>query len=260
MFMDRPFSRSRSEHLTVMPSEFRLRLEARFEAWALPRELAAEIESRCSWVTYEKGAVIFASGARANLIFWVAKGLVKAYLPLANGGRSLVFVARCGEPVGIIDRVDDNGRRHHVLEGHALTKCTVGLLSREQLATLLHKLDCQTAVKLLENLNTMWSAMFERFAGLIGLSLRERLEMVFKDLAARFGVKDDRGVLIMPKLSQEELAEMIGSSRPMISKLLADMAQEGLLARGEHRLILRKDAVSTSRSVISPRLGDRGPL
>ena len=64
-----------------------------------------------------------------------------------NGGRSLVFVARYGEPVGILDRVNDNGRRHHVLEGHALTKCTVGLLSREQLAALLRKLDCQTAVK-----------------------------------------------------------------------------------------------------------------
>ena len=244
MFMDQSFAPSSPENLTVMPSEFRLRLEARLEAWALPRKLAAEIETRCSWVTYEKGAVIFASGASANLVFWVAKGLVKAYLPLANGGRSLVFVARSGEPLGMIDRVDDRGRRHHLLAGHALTKCTVGLLSREQLATLLHKLDCQTAVKLLENLNTMWSAMFERFAGLIGLSLRERLEMVFKDLAARFGVKDDRGVLIMPKLSQAELAEMIGSSRPMISKLLADMANEGLLARGEHRLILRRDAVS----------------
>ena|SRR5579872_1129775 len=256
--MDRPIPRSRTVHLTVMPSEFRLRLEARFDAWALPRELAAEIEDRCSWVTYERGTVIFASGARANAVFWVAKGMVKAYLPLANGGRSLVFVARCGEPLGIIDRVDDYGRRHHVLDGHALTRCTVGLLGREQLATLLHKLDCKTAVKLLENLNTMWSAIFERFAGLIGLSLRERLEMVFKDLAARFGVKDDRGVLIMPKLSQEELAEMIGSSRPMISKLLADMAQEGLLARGEHRLILRKDTVSTNRNLISPRLADQG--
>ena len=259
MFMDQPLPRSRSGHLTVMPSEFRLRLEARFEAWALPLELAAEIETRCSWVTYERGAY-FCQRATANLVFWVAKGLVKAYLPLANGGRSLVFVARCGEPLGIVDRVDDAGHRHHVLEGQALTKCTVGLLSREQIATLLHKLDCKTAVKLLENLNTMWSAIFERFAGLIGLSLRERLEMVFQDLAARFGVGDDRGVLIMPKLSQEELAEMIGSSRPMISKLLADMTQEGLLARGEHRLILRKDAVSTRRSVMSPRLGDQRAL
>ena len=172
----------------------------------------------------------------------------------------MVFVARCGEPLGIVDRVDDNGRRHHVLEGQALTKCTVGLLSREQLATLLHKLDCKTAVKLLENLNTIWSAIFERFAGLIGLSLRERLEMVFQDLAARFGVRDDRGVLIMPKLSQEELAEMIGSSRPMISKLLADMANEGLLARSEHRLILRNDAASARRNVISLRLGDQRAL
>jgi hypothetical protein len=40
------------------------------------------------------------------------------------------------------------------------------------------------------------SALFERYAGFIGLSFRERLEMVFKDLGTRFGVEDRRGTLM----------------------------------------------------------------
>src|SRR5208337_3164705 len=32
-----------------------------------------------------------------------------------------------------------------------------------------------------------------------------------------------------PELAQEELAEMIGSSRPMVSKLLTEMTERGLL-------------------------------
>lgn len=229
------------------PSEFRLRLENQLVAWAMPKELATEIEDHCTWVTYERGAVIFAAGATADLIFWVFKGLVKVYLPLANGGRSLVLVARSGEPLGIVDCVDDTGRRRHAVEAHALTKCTVGLFSREQLAALLRKLDLEGAIKLLENLNTTWSAVFGRFARFIGLSFRERLEIVLKDLAARFGIEDERGVLIVPELSQEDLAEMIGSSRPMVSKLVADMTQEGLLARGERHLILRNAPASINR-------------
>ena len=41
-------------------------------------------------------------------------------------------------------------------------------------------------------------------------------------------------------LSQEELAEMIGSSRPMVSKLLSEMAQRAMIAcQGRHYILLR---------------------
>ena len=57
---------------------------------------------------------------------------------------------------------------------------------------------------------------------LLGVSFRERLEIVLTDLINRFGVREKRGILIVPELSQLDLAEMIGSSRPMISRLVPD--------------------------------------
>jgi len=41
---------------------------------------------------------------------------------------------------------------------------------------------------------------------LLGVSFRERLEIVLTDLINRFGVKEKRGYLIVPELSQLDLA------------------------------------------------------
>src|ERR1700736_1111601 len=224
-------------------SEFRTVLEEQLTAWNLPAELAAEIEERSTPVAFEKGAIVFLRGAPADLVFWLRKGFVKLYLPRANGDRTLIAVARPGEPLGTVANVDADGCSHQIFEAQALTKCSLGLFSRKHMTSLLRDLDRERVIQLLGNLNATWSALFERYAGYIGLPFRERLEMVFKDLGARCGVEDRRGTLIILALSQEDLAEMIGSSRPMVSKLVGDMVKEGVLARGEqHHFILPREA------------------
>ena len=230
-------------------SEFRSRLEGMLESCGLPTEVAADIEDRLIPVTYEKGAVIFLRGAPCDLLFWLLKGFVKLYLPHQDGNRTLVDLARPGDFLGFVNDQDSKGRRH-LLEAHALTKCSVGLFTRDQIAPILNKLDRAGTIHLLEQLNVAWSAMFERYVWFLGSPFRTRLEMVLNSLGTRFGVSDNRGTLVVPELSHEDLAEMIGSSRPMVSKLIGDMIKEGLLARGEKRhFILRpKERTSTVAS------------
>jgi len=220
-------------------SEFRCRLEQLLESCGLPTDIAAEIEERLTMVTYEKGAIIFLRGGSCDLLFWLLKGFVKLYLPHADGNRTLVDLARPGDFLGFVNDRDSKGRRH-LLEAQALTKCSVGLFTRDQIAPILNKLDHLGAIDLLEQLNVAWSTMFERYVWFLGSPFRTRLEMVLASLGARFGINDKRGTLLVPELSHEDLAEMIGSSRPMVSKLIGDMTQEGLLVRGEKRhFILR---------------------
>jgi CRP/FNR family transcriptional regulator, cyclic AMP receptor protein len=241
------------------PSEFLTRLEQQLSAWNLPAELATEIEENSTPVAFEKGAIVFLRGAPADLVFWLRKGFVKLYLPDANGNRTLVAIARPGEPLGMVANVDADGRRHQILEAQALTKCSLGLYSREHMTSLLRKLDREKMIKLLGDLNTTWSALFERYARFVGLPFRERLEMVFEDLGARFGVDDKRGTLIILQLSQEDLGEMIGSSRPMVSKLVGDMIKEGFLARTQQRqFILLSQAERQSRLASSLELTQSG--
>ena len=63
-------------------------------------------------------------------------------------------------------------------------------------------------------------------------------------------MQDARGVLLTPELAQEELAEMIGSSRPMVSRLIAEMMDQRIIARqGKHFILLNKPA---ARGVAEP--------
>ena len=227
-------------------SEFRSRLERMLESCGLPAEIAADIEDRLTPVTYEKGAVIFLRGAPCDFLFWLLKGFVKLYLPHQDGKRTLVDLARPGDFLGFVNDKDSKGRRH-LLEAHALTKCSVGLFTRDQIAPILNKLERAGTIHLLEQLNVAWFAMFERYVCFLGSPCRTRLEMVLNSLGTRFGVTDNRGTLVVPELSHEDLAEMIGSSRPMVSKLIGDMIKEGLLARGEkrHFIVRSKERTST---------------
>jgi CRP/FNR family cyclic AMP-dependent transcriptional regulator len=216
------------------PAEFRVRLQEMLDSHGLSADLASEIENHLTPVTYEKGAVIFLRGSPADLLFWLLKGFVKLYLPLNDGSRTLVDLARAGDFLAFVNDESSQGRRQ-LLEAQALTKCSVGLFTRENLMRLLSRLDHSTAIRLLEQLNTAWSRVFERYIIFLGSSFRVRLEMVLERLGARFGIEDERGTLLVPELGHEDLAEMIGSSRPMVSKLIGEMTEEGLLTRGDNR-------------------------
>jgi CRP/FNR family cyclic AMP-dependent transcriptional regulator len=231
------------------PAEFHTRLQEMLDSHGLSADLASEIEDHLIPVTYEKGAVIFLRGSPADLLFWLLKGFVKLYLPRSDGSRILIDLARPGDFLAFVNEEGSKGRRQ-LLEAQALTKCSVGLFTREHLMQLLSKLDHQTAIRLLEQLNTAWSKMFERHIIFLGSSFRVRLEMVLDRLGARFGIEDKRGTLLVPELGHEDLAEMIGSSRPMVSKLVGDMTDEGLLARGENRhfILCTKARPSTANS------------
>jgi CRP-like cAMP-binding protein len=223
------------------PSEFRDRLQEQLAEWGLPAEVASEIEEHSTPVTYERSAIIFLRGTPADFVFWLLKGFAKLYLPHSNGNRTLVAITRPGDMLNFIDSVDAKGRRQ-VLEAQALTKCSVGLFSREYMLQLLCRLNSDTMLRTFEHLNSAWSMMFEQHLGFIGASFRHRLEVVLASLSSRFGLDDQRGRLIALELNQEDLAEMIGSSRPMISKMIADMTREGRLTRSEqHHFILRNN-------------------
>jgi len=208
------------------------------DSYRICPDFAVEIEDHLTPATFEKGAVIFPRGSSADLLFLLLRGFVKLYLPRKHGSAILVDLARPGE---LLTFATDEGSKGHrqILEAQALTKCSVGLFTREHLMQVLGRLDHQTAIDLFLKLNTAWSRMFERHTMFLGSSFRVRLEMVLDRLGARFGIEDKRGTLLVPELDHEDLAEMIGSSRPTVSELIGEMTKEGVLARSENgRFIL----------------------
>lgn len=216
------------------------RLLELLEQWGLPKEAIAGLVGRHTLVRYPKRSPLFLQGSPADVAFAVFNGLVKVYCPGVDGSRILVHLAGPGDLIGCADFMDSNRQRSQIFEAHALTSCSVALFTRQHVLKMLRGLDQSILIRLLESLNGFWSAMVHRYAVYLSMSLRERLQLVLADVGARFGVQDARGVLLTPELAQEELAEMIGSSRPMVSKLLSEMAERSMIAcQGRRYILLR---------------------
>src|SRR5712692_10209330 len=161
-------------------------LEVRHGDLGVPGKFVDEIIGHHTVVNYNKGSMVFLQGSPADVMFWVLAGLVKVYCPRPDGTRILVKLAGPGDFIGHVDYIDSSGRRSQVFEVEALTKCSVALFTREHVIKLLQSLDHAALLQMIERLNTAWSSMAQWFGTFLGMSFRERLEAVRRELGAKF--------------------------------------------------------------------------
>jgi CRP/FNR family cyclic AMP-dependent transcriptional regulator len=206
--------------------------------WSAPAELIDGLSNHHIAVPFEKGAIIFSEGSTADIMAYVVSGYVKVSCPVGDGNRIAIRLAGPGEVIGYSDHVDLTGRRARMFESQAFSRCTVGLISRDHVVRMLRRLDIDSIMGIIECLNSFWSLRVRWFATLIGLPFINRLELVLSDLGLRAGVQDTRGTILIPELSHENLAEMIGSSRPMVSRLLSELIENGMVERRAKQYVL----------------------
>jgi CRP-like cAMP-binding protein len=69
-------------------------------------------------------------------------------------------------------------------------------------------------------------------------TVEERLAVRLLDLAERFGVKTDAGVEIDARLTQQELADMIGTSRETLALTVSSLRERSILEMRQQRVVI----------------------
>ena len=81
----------------------------------------------------------------------------------------------------------------------------------------------------------------EVISNLVTVDSEQRLGKTLLQLARKLGKKDPRSIRIEHKISHEELSEMVGTTRPRISKFMENFRSLGLIERSaEHFLIIKE--------------------
>ncbi|HVV31245.1 MAG TPA: Crp/Fnr family transcriptional regulator [Mycobacteriales bacterium] len=86
---------------------------------------------------------------------------------------------------------------------------------------------------------------------LLFVDVGARLAKALCDLANRFGQPTSSGVLVDHGLSQQQLAEMVGTSRETLNKQLNSFANRGWLTSGRGLLVIRNPERLARRAAIS---------
>jgi CRP/FNR family cyclic AMP-dependent transcriptional regulator len=202
-----------------------------------------ELFAQPTMVNYGRGAFIFFQGGPTDLLFWVSSGLVDILCPGPNGEEMIGSVLGPGDFFGFVESKDDKGRCAQAFQARARTNVQIGLVIRAQVRKLLAVQDPAVLIRVFEEVVAAWSELTLHNMQFLGKNYAGRLRVVLADLAAKFGVNESRGTLLVPEFGHSDFAEMIGSSRPMVSRLISEMISAGSLAQdGKHYIILDESA------------------
>lgn len=194
------------------------------------------LESRSVSRRFERGGVIYLPSDRSDSVALLVRGRVRIYHLTNEGKQAILAIVDPGEVFGELALIGDAARDEFA---EAMEPSTVVLIPREDIQSLmaLHP-DVSLGVTKLMSLRRQ--RIERRLKSLLFRSNRERLVHLLVELAEKYGQQASDGVLIGIKLSHQELANIIGSTRETVTVLLGELQSEGSLLIKRRQLLIRQ--------------------
>lgn len=233
-----------------LPTAWMLRL-LREGAWfnALPAALQDRFVSSLVVRTYRRGQTVTRAGSRVDGLYGLLEGRLLVIRPVANNIEDLIHVAEPGFWIGEYSLLTDDVAMVSTI---ASTASRMVILPRPAFDAMIDE-------------EPGWFRPFARLAlQRYGLLLRQladtrtlppeaRLRARLADIIdLRRHERFSRGPIVL-RLSQEELARIVGVSRQTLNALLADMRAAGLIELGFRSLKIADPDRFTSATTSLPR-------
>jgi len=204
---------------------------------ATSEQLAALVETfqRGTKLRYDKGEFIIRPGEAPPGVFYIEKGLVKAYDITKYGEENLLIIRKENEIFPLIWAV--TGQERSIIY-QAVSPTVVWRLSRAAYTKYL-RVRPDALMPLIDMTVEMYRIHSERIINLEYRTVRERLISFMLFLSQRFGVKDKEGLKVDLPLRQQDVASSINASRETTSRELSALEKKGLIRTHPQYVILR---------------------
>lgn len=187
-----------------------------------PRAVAGLTKQLCP-VQFSRRQTIYAEGEPGDRLFIITAGKVKIGRRFPDGRVHLLTIVGPSDVLGELSTFDP-GRR----------SCTATAITDVQAVEMDHGVlrawiadRPEVAERLLRVLARRMRRSQDDLSDLIFSDAGARLSKQLLRLAQRFGIQEDGALRVTHDLTQEELAQLVGSSRETVNKLLTEFTQRG---------------------------------
>jgi len=208
---------------TAKPLDKRAILEGHFLLHHLPAETLENLARYARLQNYAKGDVIVRKGAAGNGMMAVVEGRVKISTVSPDGKEVILDFIDPGEVFGEISLLD-NGERS--ADAVAMEACRVLVLERRDFLPFLER-HPQTCIKLLSVLCGRLRQTNLLIEDSLFLNVESRFAKRLLGFSRQFGESRPDGILVRLKLSQQEIAALIGITRESVNKQLSAWQERG---------------------------------
>jgi CRP-like cAMP-binding protein len=193
-----------------------------------PKVFLAKVNGGRVISNYRKDQTVFRQGDPANSVFYIQSGKVKATVVSEQGKEAVVAI------LGADDFFGEGclaGQPLRLSTVSAMTECVIVRIVKSDITRVIHE-EPAFAELFISHLLTRNSRVEEDLVDQLFNSSEKRLARVLL-LLANFG-KEGRPVPVIAKISQETLAEMIGTTRSRVSFFMNKFRELGLIDYNGH--------------------------
>ncbi|MCK5798914.1 MAG: Crp/Fnr family transcriptional regulator [Deltaproteobacteria bacterium] len=199
---------------------------------------AAELAALAEEITLEEARrrrVIYMPGDPGDTVFFVNGGRVKISRVTPDGKELTLAYRGPGELFGELSILDG---KHREEMAEAMENALITQVPRERFEKLLRE-HVALAYEMVHLMCTRRRQIERKTQDLVFKDVNAKLAKLLLGLCDDYGVDDDRGTLVAVKITHQEMANLIGSTRETVSLTLSQFKRTELIATEGRKVIIR---------------------
>lgn len=222
----------------------------------LSSDQLAILESRCRVRKYPRSTPIYLPADHADGVLLLAEGRVKLGSFTEEGKQTILAFIEPGEIFGELSLMGSSEREEYA---ESVEKSTIILIPNEAMQQLLTE-NPSVSLGVTKLFGLRRQRVERRLKYLLFRSNRERLIHLLIELAEQYGKQVADGVELRIKLSHQDLASIIGSTRETVTVVLGELQSEGRLKLGRRKITLTDAAeLAATINTAPPSLSRANP-
>ncbi|MCZ6679603.1 MAG: Crp/Fnr family transcriptional regulator [Candidatus Poribacteria bacterium] len=174
---------------------------------------------------YHRREQVYGQTDPGDVVYLLKEGRVKIYKLSPDGKELTLAILEPGEIFGEMALIDE-GPRHTIAE--TLDDSLLCIIRRRDFELMLKKKP-DLAMRVTKLIGIRRREIENQLENLVFRSAPSRLALLLMSLAEKHGVRDSRGIILNMKLSQQELANLIGTARETTSALLNEFKRLSII-------------------------------
>ena len=195
----------------------------------------------------KRGEPIYLPSQSSDGVILVASGRVKICHATPEGKQAIIDFIDAGEVFGELALLDSQQRDEYA---EAAEKTALIMIPKRELQALVRKYP-RIVISVTKLIGLRRQKIERRLRNLLFRSNRERVVHLLIELAEKYGEDSDDGVVLKIRLSHQEMASVIGSTRETVTVILGQLQNENLVTIARRRIVIN-DLSKLAKEVNEP--------
>lgn len=183
---------------------------------------------------YRKDEDIFSEGEVGDALYILVSGVVKVFRTSSDGRIKTLALLQKGDFLGEMAILEKEIRSANV---RAVEDAEMLVINRRDFEASLTT-NPQIAFKIMETLCARLRDADKQIESLTFQNVSGRLVIALLDLAEKHGVQAEKGIKIDMELTHQELSEMVGTAREVVSRILNDFRKTNCIEIEKHYITI----------------------